>query len=476
MNPVSPPTDRPTGAEQAAILHADRIHHWHGFTQMADYEPMVIERAEGNWLIDTEGRRWLDGFSSMWCNIHGHRRREIDEAIIRQLGRVAHVTSLGMGCDTTARLAQRLAEIAPGDLNHAFFSSDGSSAVEAAIKMAIQYWHLVARHDDAPELAAKTRYLALGSAYHGDTTGAVSLGDISHFHRLFRPILFAPLRGPCPDTYRLPEGIGPEAALEHYAACFERLIRQHHAELAAVVIEPLIQAAAGMVLHPPGLLARIRAACDENRVLLIADEVATGFGRTGKMFACEHEAVVPDMLCLGKGLTGGYLPMAATLARTHLFEAFLAPSSENRQFFHGHTFGGNPLAAAAALASLDLFRDEAVLEHLPAKVDRLAKGLQPLHQNPQVGDIRQLGMIVGIEMVGCRERRERLPGAWGVGKRICEAASDWGVWIRPLGDTVVLMPPLSITEEELDLLTAAVRDGVERVTASLALGSPASPV
>lgn len=476
MTPFSPDPERLPSPDLAAILHADRTHHWHGFTQMADYEPLVIERGEGNWLIDTAGRRWLDGFSSMWCNLHGHRCREIDEAIIRQLGRVAHVTSLGMGCDTTAVLAQRLAAIAPGDLNHAFFSSDGSSAVEAAIKMAIQYWHLVADRDGTPELAEKTQYLALGSAYHGDTTGAVSLGDISHFHRLFRPILFAPLRGPCPDTYRLPAGIDPEAALEHYATAFERLIRQHRGELAAVVIEPLIQAAAGMILHPPGLLARIRAACDEHRVLLIADEVATGFGRTGKMFACEHEAVVPDMLCLGKGLTGGYLPMAATLARTHLFDAFLAPRRDNRQFFHGHTFGGNPLSAAAALASLDLFRDQAVLARLPAKIERLAAGLQPLRQNPHVGDIRQLGMIVGIELVGCRERRERFPSAWEIGRRVCEIASERGVWIRPLGDTVVLMPPLAITPDELELLTAAVREGVERVTASLALGVPESPV
>lgn len=476
MSPDSPDSERIPSPELAAILHADRTHHWHGFTQMADYEPMVIERGEGNWLIDTAGRRWLDGFSSMWCNIHGHRRREIDEAIIRQLGRVAHVTSLGMGCDTTAVLAQRLAELAPGDLNHAFFSSDGSSAVEAAIKLAIQYWHLVADRDGVPELAAKTRYLALGSAYHGDTTGAVSLGDISHFHRLFRPILFAPLRGPCPDTYRLPAGIEREAALEHYATALERLIRQHRDELAAVVIEPLVQAAAGMILHPPGLLARIRAACDEHRVLLIADEVATGFGRTGTLFACEHEAVVPDMLCLGKGLTGGYLPMAATLARTHLFDAFLAPRRENRQFFHGHTFGGNPLAAAAALASLDLFRDQAVLAGLPAKIERLAAGLEPLRQHPHVGDIRQLGMIVGIELVGCRKRRERFPSGWEIGRRVCEVAAEWGVWIRPLGDTVVLIPPLAITADELDLLTAAVRDGVQRVTASLALGAPEASV
>ncbi|TVQ03506.1 MAG: adenosylmethionine--8-amino-7-oxononanoate transaminase [Planctomycetaceae bacterium] len=458
-------------SQSARLVHADRVHHWHGFTQMADYESLVIERAEGNWLIDSASRRLLDGVSSLWCNVHGHHRPEIDRAIIEQLGRVAHVTSIGMGCDTTACLAERLAGLTPGDLDHVFFSSDGSSAVEAAIKMAIQYWHSVARQSGRPELATKTRYLAFGSAYHGDTTGAVSLGDITHFHRLFRPILFEPLRGPCPDSYRLPAGVEPADLLEHHAQQYESLISRHAGELAAVVLEPLIQAAAGMILHPPGLLARIRQACDRHEVLLIADEVATGFGRTGRLFACQHEGVVPDILCLGKGLTGGYLPMAATVARRHLFDAFLSPRADNRQFFHGHTFGGNPLAAAAALASIELFETDRVWECLPGKIQRLAAGLRPLGDVPIVGDVRQLGMMVGIELVADKSTREPFPSEWEIGNRVCELAMQDGVWIRPLGDVVVLMPPLSITLKELDLLTRSVRTAIDRVAASLAPGA-----
>lgn len=453
--------------EAESLQHADRWHHWHGFTQMAEYESLLIERAEGNWLIDTSGRRLLDGVSSLWCNVHGHCHPRINAAVSEQLHRVGHVTSIGMGCTTTARLAQRLAELAPGDLEHVFFSSDGSSAVEAALKMAIQYWDLVARSRAAAASgtapAAKTKYLAIGAAYHGDTTGAVSLGDIAHFHRLFAPILFQPLRGPCPDTYRLPPGVTAAGALEHYAGQLEQLIETHAAELAAVVIEPLVQGAAGMVMHPPGLLRRIRAACDRHDVLLIADEVATGMGRTGKLFACEHEAVVPDLLCIGKGLTGGYLPMAATLARRKIFDAFLAPRAANQQFFHGHTFGGNPLAAAAALASLELFDSERVLEQMPAKAERLRQGLAPLNDHPHVGQVRQLGLIAAVELVDCRETQQAFPAAWELGHRVCQAALDSGVWVRPLGDVVVLMPPLAISFDELDLLTAAVRQAVERV-------------
>lgn len=442
------------------LLTADRWHHWHGFTQMADYESLLIERAEGNWLIDTQGRRLLDGVSSLWCNVHGHRRSEIDGAIVEQLSRVAHVTSIGMGCDVTARLAAELAAITPGDLDHVFFSSDGSSAIEAAIKMAIQYWHLVERRDGRAGDSLRTRYLAVGSAYHGDTAGAVSLGDIAHFHRLFKPILFEPLRAPCPDTYRLPAGVAPGDALEHYAAEFDRLIEQHRDQLAAVVIEPLVQGAAGMVMHPPGLLARVRQACDRHNVLLIADEVATGFGRTGKMFACEHESVVPDLLCLGKGLTGGYLPMAATIARRPIFDAFLAPRTANEQFFHGHTFGGNPLAAAAAVASLEIFRRDDVIAGLAAKTARLASGLAPLSDHRHVGDVRQRGLMAAIELVQCKRSRQPFSAASDVGNRVCEAALESNVWVRPLGDVVIVMPPLSITMAEIDQLTAAVRDAL----------------
>jgi len=465
--PAATAPSRPAG-EAASLQYADCWHHWHGFTQMAQYESLLIERAEGNWLIDTSGRRLLDGVSSLWCNVHGHCHPHINAAISEQLNRVAHVTSIGMGCTTTARLAQRLAELAPGDLDHVFFSSDGSSAVEAALKMAIQYWDLAARKRAATDpgtapASAKTKYLAIGAAYHGDTTGAVSLGDIAHFHSLFAPILFKPLRGPCPDTYRLPPGVTVEGALEHYAGQLERLIEEHAAELAAVVIEPLVQGAAGMVMHPPGLLRRIRAACDRSDVLLIADEVATGMGRTGKMFACEHEAVVPDLLCIGKGLTGGYLPMAATLARRAIFDAFLAPRVANQQFFHGHTFGGNPLAAAAALASLELFESERVLEQMPAKAERLRQRLAPLAEHPHVGQVRQLGLMAAVELVDCRVTRKAFPANWELGRRVCQAALDRGVWVRPLGDVVVLMPPLSISVDEIDLLAGAVCQAVKRV-------------
>ena len=302
--------------------------HWHGFTQMAHYEPLAIRNAEGCWLTTTDGRRIFDGVSSLWCNVHGHRHPRIDAAVREQLDQVAHVTTLGMSGETTDRLAERLAQITPGDLSHVFFSCDGSSAVEAALKMAFQYWQQ--RRQPRGE---KTKFLAFSQAYHGDTTGAVSLGGIKFFHQLFAPILFSPVRGPVPCTYRLPEGVTAETACEHYADEIQQLLHIHHAELAAVVMEPLVQGAAGMITHPVGLLSRIRKLCDEYDVLLICDEVATGFGRTGKLFACEHESVVPDILCLGKGLTGGYLPMAATIARPHIYEAFLGECPRPVSFF-----------------------------------------------------------------------------------------------------------------------------------------------
>lgn len=423
---------------------------------MAEYQPLEIERADGCFLFTTDGRRLFDGVSSLWCNVHGHRHPKIDQAIREQLDRVAHVTSLGMSCEVTERLAKKLVQITPGDLSHVFFSSDGSSSVEAALKMALQYW----RQRDDPQ-PAKTNYLALGAAYHGDTTGGVSLGGISQFHQLFAPILFTPVRGPVPCTYRLPDGVASSDACDHYAAQFEALLKAHGQTLAAVVIEPVVQGAAGMITHPVGLLARLRQLCDQHDVLLICDEVATGFGRTGRMFACEHESVVPDILCLGKGLTAGYLPMAATIATGAIYQAFLATTSDSRQFFHGHTFAGNPLAAAAALASIDLFQSEQILAAVEQKSKFLRKRLSPLGSHPYVGDIRGSGLMVGIELV--QERQTRTP--WNpvklVGQKVCRRAIDQGVWIRPLGDVVILMPPLVATESELQMLAEVVIEAIQ---------------
>lgn len=446
-----------------SLVHADAYHHWHGFTQMADYDSLLIERGDGNWLVDIHGRRLLDGIGSMWCNVHGHGHPRINQAIADQLAKISHVTALGMGGVPTAELSRRLAEILPGELNHVFYSSDGAAAIEAAIKLALQYWHLRADRERQPQLASKTRYLALGSAYHGDTTGAVALGDIAHFHQMFQPLLFSALRGPFPDLYRLPPTVARQAATEHYADQLDRLIAQHADQLAAVIVEPLVQGAAGMVVHPAGLLARVRQACDRHQVLLIADEVATGFGRTGQMFACQHEAVTPDIICLGKGLTGGYLPMAAAVASTPIWEVFLAPRAAGRQFFHGHTYGGNPLAAAAALASLDLFEQESTLENVRQRSAQLAQGLAELADHRHVGDIRQCGLMAGIELVADRENKTRFDAGDQVGHRVCRAASECGVLVRPLDDVVVLVPPLSITAAEIDQLVAAVRFGIQTI-------------
>ncbi len=441
------------------LLRWDREIVWHAFTQMAEYEPFVIERAQGCELFDLDGQAFLDGVSSLWCNVHGHRHPRIDAAIVQQLGKVAHVTSLGMSNPTTIRLAQRLVELSPPGLEHVFFSDNGATAVEVALKMAFQYWRQC-----ATPRPAKTKYLAFDAAYHGDTLGSVSVGGVARFHEVFRPLLFEVVRGPLPDSYRLPAGVSAGDAASHYLGIVERLMREHHEELAAIVIEPLVQGAAGMVMHPPGFLRGVRELATRFDVLLIADEVAVGMGRTGRMFACQHEAVAPDLLCLAKGLTGGYLPLAATLATRRVWDAFLGDYASSRTFFHGHTYGGNPLGAAAALATLEVFAEERTLERLPAKIERLAEHLRRIAGWPQVGDTRQCGLIAGIELV--RDRTGRIGYDWAErrGLRACQSAIRQGVWLRPLGNVVVIMPPLSITLEQLDRICRAAERGIQEAT------------
>jgi adenosylmethionine-8-amino-7-oxononanoate aminotransferase len=433
------------------LLRWDRECVWHAFTQMAEYEPLVIERAEGCTLYDIDGNAYLDGVSSMWCNVHGHRHPRLDAAIRTQLDQVAHVTALGMSNPTTIRLAKRLVDITPAGLNHVFFSDDGATAVEVAIKMALQYW--CQRPEPRPE---KTLYVALGEAYHGDTLGSVSVSGVARFQSTFQPLLFETLRLPPPDTYRLPSGVTIEQACAHYLNQLEQLLKQHHARIAAMVIEPLVQGAAGMIMHPPGYLRGVRELTHKYEVLLIADEVAVGFGRTGKMFACEHEQVTPDFLCLAKGLTAGYLPMAATLATDEIWNAFLGRYDEARTFFHGHTYSGNPLGAAVALSSLELFDEEQILERLKPKIARLAERLGRMRDLPHVGDVRQRGLIGAVELV--RDRKTKAPFPWEEkrGFSVCELARKRGVWLRPLANVIVIMPPLSITIEQLDQICDAV--------------------
>lgn len=437
----------------------DRRHVWHAFTQMAEYEPLILVEGHGSTVVDIDGNEYLDGVASLWCNLHGHRHPRLDAALREQLGRVAHVSNLGTSNPATIKLARRLVEISPQGLEHVFFSDDGATSVEVALKMAFQYWRQ--RPDPRP---GKTCYLALGEAYHGDTLGSVSVGGVERFHAMFRPLLFECLRVPAPDTYRTPPGVAPEGLADHYLGLVEAALAAHHERIAAMVVEPLVQAAAGMLMHPPGFLRGLRELTRRYDVLLIADEVAVGMGRTGRMFACEHEGVAPDLLCLAKGLTGGYLPLAATLATGEIWRAFLGEYAESRTFFHGHTYGGNPLGAAVALATLDVFEEERTLEHLPEKIARLAAHLERIARLEHVGHVRQRGLIAGIELVRDRATKEPYPWEQRRGIAVCDHARREGVLLRPLGNVLVILPPLAISLEELDEICAAVERGIEAVT------------
>jgi len=428
----------------------DRAHVWHPFTDMQEYaaeRPLIIAGARGCFLIDLDGREYLDGVSSLWCNVHGHRVPAIDDAVRRQLDAVAHATLLGQSNVPAIQLARRLVELAPPGLTRVFYSDDGATAVEVALKMAFQFWHQC-----APPRPKKTQFLSLTGAYHGDTLGDVSVGDLGRFHDLFRPLLFPTLHAPAPYCYRCPLGLERPtcriACVEELAA----LVARHADSLAAVVLEPLVQGAAGMITAPDGYLRRVREVTRQHDVLLIADEVAVGFGRTGSLFACTQEGVTPDFLCLAKGLTGGYLPLAATLTTERVFSAFLGPPASGRTFYHGHTYTGNPLSSAAALASLELLLQPDGLPALPEKSARLARQLDRLKAIPLVGDIRQRGLLAGIELVQDRATRRPFPAGQRVGRRVCRLAREHGVLLRPLGDVIVVMPPLAIEICLLDRL------------------------
>ena len=430
-------------------IEQDKAHSWHPFTPMRDWcapehDPLVIVHGEGSILRDSLGREYLDGNSSIWTNLHGHNHPRINAAVERQLRAFAHVSFLGLTHPLAGELAAGLSGLwPPGTLSRVFYSDDGSTAIEAALRMSAQYWQLTGQ----PQ---RRRVLAFDGAYHGDTLGAASLGGIPLFHRRVRH--HAGEHGA--DVLRV-------AGIEE----LEALTGEEAGSVAAAVIEPLIQGAAGMRLWPPGTLRRLRAWCDRHGAHLIADEVMTGFGRTGTMFACEREGVVPDFLCLAKGITGGYLPLAATLTHERIYEAFLGEYEERKTFYYGHSYTANALGCAAALASLEIFRSEDVLARLQGKISLLgeliADILGPL---PRVGEVRQCGYIAGIDVVRDRESRERYQAAELVGAQVCRAARGQGLLTRPVGDTVVLMPPYCFSEDQLEQAVRAVRVGIEQAT------------
>ena len=423
----------------------DRQYVWHPFTQMQEWEqedPLIIEKGNGIYLYDIHGNKYLDGSSSIWVNLHGHRHRTLDTAIQEQLGNIAHSTLLGAASPPSIVLAKELVKIAPKGLTRVFYSDDGSTAVEVALKMAIQYWQ-----QQNPTQKKKKMFVRLDAAYHGDTMGSMSVGGLPLFHERFRPLLFSTIALDAPYCYRCPLHLRFPSCQTACLDPLEDILTKRHDQIAGVIIEPMVQAVAGIITQPPGYLARVRALCTKYNVLLIADEVATGFGRTGTMFACDHERVTPDLLCVAKGLTGGYLPLAATLATENVYEAFLG--EPKKTFFHGHSYTGNALGCAAALANLEIFKKEKTLVQVRKKTRILQTLLKPLAELPIVGDIRQCGMMAGIELVKNKETREPFPLSERMGYKVTAECRRRGLLIRPIGNIVVLVPPLATSEREL---------------------------
>lgn len=436
--------------DQDTLREWDKRYLWHPFTQMQDWlaeDPLIIARGEGCYLIDVDGRRYIDGMASMWTNVHGHNHPDLNAALTAQLEKVAHTTLLGYSHIPAIRLAKKLVEIAPPGLNKVFYSDNGSTAVEVALKMAYQYW----QHRSEPQ---RKRFIHFHNAYHGDTLGAMSVSGMDSFHSTFESLLFKGIRLELPEPANRADWLNAVA----------RVLSEHSGQVAGIVLEPLIQGAGGMRLAPRGFLKGIAALAQERETLLIVDEVMTGFGRTGRMWACEHEDVTPDLLCTAKGLAAGYLPLAATLTTDAVYDAFLGRYRELKTFFHGHTFTGNPLACAVALENIAVFEREHRLAALQPMIRYFADRLQEFRGLAHVGDVRVCGLAAGVELMADPETETPYPFEAKMGIRVCKAALDRGVMLRPLVSTIVLMPPLRISKSELDTLLDTLHTAIRVVT------------
>jgi adenosylmethionine---8-amino-7-oxononanoate aminotransferase len=446
--------------DNAALIARDLRHVWHPCTQMHDHEelpPVPIRRGRGVWLEDFAGKQYLDAISSWWTNLFGHANERISEAVATQARTLEHVLLAGFTHEPAIELAERLTALVPAGLTRCFFADNGSAAVEVALKMSFHYWQNCGR-------PGKTRFLTLGNSYHGETLGALAVGDVPLYRQTYRPLLLPVVTVPSPDSYECPPG---ESLTQHTRSRFELMeaaLALHAHELAAVIVEPLVQCAGGMRMYEPQYLKWLREACDRHQVQLIADEIAVGFGRTGTLFACEQAGIRPDYLCLSKGLTGGYLPLSVTLTTEEVYAAFYAPYASQRAFLHSHSYTGNPLACAAALATLDIFASEPVLERNRELASKLACAAAPLKNHPHVADVRQRGMILAIELV--RDRESRAPYAWQErrGLRVYRHGLTRGVLLRPIGNVVYFMPPYVISPEEIALLGTVAAEGIERAT------------
>ena len=440
--------------DREQLISWDKNHVWHPFTQMQDWldeNPVIIERGDGVYLIDIDGHRYIDGIASMWTNVHGHNHPDLNAALKNQLDKIAHATLLGYSNIPAIQLAKKLVEITPIGLSKVFYSDNGSTAVEVALKMAFQYW----QHKEQPE---RNQFIHFDNAYHGDTVGAMSVGGIKTFHDTFSTLLFKSLR------VSAPQHISDESEKTCWLNSVERVLSENRGKIAGIILEPLIQGAGGMLMSPKGFLKGLEALAKDWDTLLIVDEVMTGFGRTGKMWGCEHEDVSPDILCTAKGLTAGYLPLAATLTTDEIYDAFLGDYSELKTFFHGHTFTGNPLGCAIALENIAIFEREKLIEKLQSKIAHFKDRLLEFYQLKHVGDVRVCGMVAGIELMKNPDTNTPYPYEEKVGIQVCKAALNKGAILRPLVNTIVLMPPLQISISELDILLDITYSAIKEVT------------
>lgn len=444
----------------AALAARDLAVLWHPCTQMHDHEtlPLLpILRAEGVWLYDADGRRYLDAVSSWWTNVFGHRHPRLVAALKDQLDTLDHVMLAGFTHEPALELAEELVRIAPPGLARVFYADNGSAAVEVALKMSFHYWRNQGR-------GAKQRFIALSGSYHGETLGALSVTDVALYRDTYAPLLLQPIFTPSPDAYAAEPGESAADVAARRLGELRELLQQHAAQTCAVIVEPLVQCAAGMRMYHPDYLTGLRALCDEFEVHLIADEIAVGFGRTGTLFACEQGGITPDFLCLSKGLTGGMLPLSAVLTTPDVYAAFYAEYRSGKAFLHSHSYTGNALACRAALATLGVFRDEPVLERNRELAAHLARALEPLRKHPQVADVRQCGMIAAVELVRDRRTREPYPAEERRGLRVYRHGLEHGMLLRPLGNVVYFMPPYVITPEQIAAMVAVAAAGIDHAT------------
>jgi adenosylmethionine-8-amino-7-oxononanoate aminotransferase len=433
---------------------------WHPCTQMKDHEqlPVIpIKRGEGVWLEDFDGNRYLDAISSWWVNLFGHANPRINQAIVEQIGQLEHVILAGFSHEPVIKLSEKLVEITPPGLSRCFYADNGSSAVEVALKMSFHYWR-------NQGVNTKTRFVCLGNSYHGETLAALAVGDVALYKETYEPLLMKSLIAPSPDCYLREAGESWEAYSLRQFAAMDALLAEHHESISAVIVEPLVQCAGSMRMYHPIYLSKLRAACDRYNVHLIADEIAVGFGRTGTMFACEQASITPDFLCLSKGLTAGYLPLSVVLTHERIYQGFYDDYATLRAFLHSHSYTGNPIGCAVALATLDIFATDNIIEKNRVLAQRMQQATAHFIDHPHVAEVRQTGMILAIEMV--KDKASKTPYPWQErrGMRVYRHALQHQALLRPLGNITYFMPPYVITAEQIDWLADIAWHGIEQAT------------